>query len=926
MEIETKPDATGATPATQEVVDAMDHKLQLQRITNNNNAPKQNIRLKVMTIAKPTSQRIELKCRELTNLNGNGVPPESESDPAINVVLEGVWTQNRIFEQAIIHLVYPEYKHESQTYIVDNSKGFLVIEPDSLLTCTYVASSLFCERKTWLNNVFLGQIGTNRAMLVGTLVHEVFQYGVKHKITDSDKLYKYLNELLDDATVMLEIYSVEVHLNDIRNEAKTYIFSVKDWIEKYMLSGPRHPLTNDENIEVKIIGVSDIEENVWSTKYGLKGKIDVTGSVRVYDRRTKIVCDKIIPLELKTGNPNLSPSHAAQVSLYSMMIEDRYAETNQGFVIYLKERAAMHNVALTHNIKRDLIQRRNKINYYNKDFFHGPEMLDQKRMCENCERLTECILTSNLYMPGEIKHFPTMQSLESAATGHLDDKFVKFFQTYHEKFVKLMAKPKGSANGDKATSLGTFWNYTSEEAESMGLGIGKLRLILPDKTDTQDSIILTFVRHPSCREQSSASQKSTSDYGSMQSSDAKSGATPPSPAKPAKRMKINDFFRPVAKPLVAAVPVGDKLNDADEPRPKPDVPCGGKVFNTNVDFSRCRLAISLDRDAHSMDSQNSSTAIAIGFMQDFSLYKFKIKLYEGALDAFKTDDNVMYRVDKLEKRSTSLDAERTVLVRLLARDDWRCARIRQLLLDDQFKPKVSETVRLFLSSKRFDCLTNVSNDAAREFVIDALATDTYALLDERVVAPIKGDSVEDPKVDKIVSVFSQLAVELDKSVLIVANNVDRLTNLMKLLSSAKVKFILLDGGACSTKARYMFASNLVKVIQSETIDVAKRYDAYIRMHELAPVVICSYAMSLGGLLFTRRTFNYCVCYDCDNTELLAGLSPMFCSDKYVLLANGPATNDSYDVSSTTLGAHLKHLHSASKKTAAETEPEVISLE
>lgn len=807
---------------------------------NGNVQGKQSLRLQVLELNRVQPYIIELITREIDVNSRDSTqdddiqiietdnPTQNGHNARVKVVVEGLWTQGRLAKNSIIHLVNPSYDKATEVYSVNNSSGLLVIEPDNLLTCTMVASSLFCERKTWLNHVFLGQVGTNRAMLVGTLVHEVFQYGIKNKIADKDKLIKFLDELLDDATIMLEIYSVELHLKDVRQEALDYLNSVKEWIEKYMLAGPRYPLTNDSNTEVKILKICDIEENVWSTKYGLKGKIDATGSVRVYDRTTRTIKDKTLPLELKTGNPNLSASHAAQVSMYSMMIEDRYAETNQGLVIYLKEKAAMHNVPLTHNIKRDLVQRRNQINYHMKSYYFGPEMLNQSRMCKNCERLPECILMSKIYKPGELESYTSMKQLESEAVGHLDEKFTQFFKTYHEKLSALMSQT-GTLDGDGGMkSTGSFWTYSSQEAEQRGTGFGKLQADLSKSS----AGMVTFKRHSDHKE--NLAKNGDSSHPSSQPS--------------MKKLKIDDYFKP-------------KKMDGPKMRP----------FNVEANLSRCRIAISLDEDTSSLDSQNSSTAIAIGFMHELKEDQFTLKIYEGAAHTIKSGP--MYRIDKIEKK-TNLDIERIVLIRLLERENWRCDRIRQLLLDKNYLPSENIDLNLSVLSANLEELTEL-DEKYQNIVVEMISTDNYYILNEKSLA-------DESKINSIVSTLTRVICSLDRTCLVVAHNLDHLMDLMRILQKNRVKFILIDDGK-SNKARFQYPGNLVKVPQSDNMDLEKKFETYIRQHELAPVVISTYAMSIGGLQFSRRTFDYCVAYDCDTTELLVSLAPMFSSDRHIII-------------------------------------------
>ena len=65
----------------------------------------------------------------------------------------------------------------------------------------------------------------------------------------------------------------------------------------------------------------EVEEKIWSPKYGLKGMIDATVQIALQDingERTLTV-----PLEVKTGK-NSSAAHKAQTALYTLLCSDRY--------------------------------------------------------------------------------------------------------------------------------------------------------------------------------------------------------------------------------------------------------------------------------------------------------------------------------------------------------------------------------------------------------------------------------------------------------------------------------------------------------------------------------------------------------------------------------------------------------------------------
>lgn len=86
-----------------------------------------------------------------------------------------------------------------------------------------------------------------------------------------------------------------------------------------------HPRTNnsrasgacrDSPPQVTVQELVDIEENVWSPRFGLKGKIDLTARIRIQrppNRSHRGLEEKTVPLELKTGRESNSVEHRSQV-------------------------------------------------------------------------------------------------------------------------------------------------------------------------------------------------------------------------------------------------------------------------------------------------------------------------------------------------------------------------------------------------------------------------------------------------------------------------------------------------------------------------------------------------------------------------------------------------------------------------------------
>ncbi len=73
---------------------------------------------------------------------------------------------------------------------------------------------------------------------------------------------------------------------------------------------------------IAINKILDIEENIWSPMFGVKGKVDATvqSVSKTQQGQYKTI---VAPLEVKTGKRQ-NMSHRAQTSLYNILLSDRY--------------------------------------------------------------------------------------------------------------------------------------------------------------------------------------------------------------------------------------------------------------------------------------------------------------------------------------------------------------------------------------------------------------------------------------------------------------------------------------------------------------------------------------------------------------------------------------------------------------------------
>ena len=122
----------------------------------------------------------------------------------------------------------------------------------------------------------------------------------------------------------------------------------------------------------------DIEEDIWSPTYGLKGKIDATvqgiildpvGTPSGYGKKLPLAglqrtrTSTPLPLELKTGRSNAGMEHRAQTLLYTLLLSERYGEDVQdGLLFYSQsEDGSVVRVPRSRNEIKALIGVRNEL-------------------------------------------------------------------------------------------------------------------------------------------------------------------------------------------------------------------------------------------------------------------------------------------------------------------------------------------------------------------------------------------------------------------------------------------------------------------------------------------------------------------------------------------------------------------------------------
>ena len=121
----------------------------------------------------------------------------------------------------------------------------------------------------------------------------------------------------------------------------------------------------------------DIEEDIWSPKWGLKGKVDASVQALFKRAGQDEAEETIAPLEIKTGRSVGVMAHRAQTMLYTLLMEDRYGKCESpkrrilmegvpipAGLLYYSQLDSVLRVEARPNEIRALIATRNELAHY----------------------------------------------------------------------------------------------------------------------------------------------------------------------------------------------------------------------------------------------------------------------------------------------------------------------------------------------------------------------------------------------------------------------------------------------------------------------------------------------------------------------------------------------------------------------------------
>ncbi|XP_034080188.1 DNA replication ATP-dependent helicase/nuclease DNA2 isoform X1 [Gymnodraco acuticeps] len=430
--------------------------------------------------------------------------------PTETCLLKDGWEMTPVCCGDVVHL---EGVSDGGSWVVGREQGFLVLLPDSLISGTSISNSIRCMRRAVLADMFKTFDGGSKQMLNGTIVHEVFQRAARAKDFSLETLTKMADQALCSPQYLVDMYSLGVSQEEMKQELHDYLPSLERWAKQYLSSSSPTAISikipsnskapgrcQDSAMVVTVAELADIEENVWSPRFGLKGKIDVTARVRIQKpgsgsyRRLE---EKTIPLELKTGKESNSIEHRSQVILYTLMSLERY-NSEAGFLLYLKT-GNLHPVVAGHMDRRELLKLRNTLvhhihNCVKKEAKRSrltrlPDILTDRQTCQYCPQQRNCALYERSLDGSSADDCEdVVRDFLQQETGHLIPPHLSYF-SHWLLLCCLEAGTMEAKNGRKRV-----WLEKPEESEKNGSCVGNVQLSGPVTVQSEGVFLHSFQR------------------------------------------------------------------------------------------------------------------------------------------------------------------------------------------------------------------------------------------------------------------------------------------------------------------------------------------------------------------------------------------------------------------------------------------------
>ncbi|KAJ7535699.1 hypothetical protein O6H91_12G043000 [Diphasiastrum complanatum] len=381
--------------------------------------------------------------------------------------------------------------------IVDHDNNFLIVNPDTLISGSRIGASFTCPRRAVLDERIKFSDLSSHALL-GTLLHQLFQVGLR--MEEPNK------ELLEHEAVVIvqrhidSLYAIAGDERDAYKKLVEAIPTILDWLHRF--HNPLQPSIQsqvdfgraDGQQQLSVTQVLDIEEMIWSPKFGMKGMIDASLKIKAKDH-TLLEKDLVMPFELKTGKATSGKAameHRAQVMLYTLLMSDRYAEEVKAGLLFYLHTNQTQGIGAQHGDLTGLLIRRNE---HASSILAAsssqilPSMLQNLHTCQGCRLLDIC----SVYHKGQggTSESSGLGELFDAQISHLNKNHYEFLQHW-DHLIDLEARGIYASQSE-------IWRTPSSSREEQGRCLSSMMLDFStgysgDEESSNDRFVYCFRR------------------------------------------------------------------------------------------------------------------------------------------------------------------------------------------------------------------------------------------------------------------------------------------------------------------------------------------------------------------------------------------------------------------------------------------------
>ncbi|KAI7896863.1 DNA replication factor Dna2-domain-containing protein [Mucor mucedo] len=406
--------------------------------------------------------------------------------------LRGDWTHTVICVGDVVHIPFISHTPE---VIIDNAKHFIVVHPDRLISCTAVADSFVCTRKSVLQVKVRGISEYTEALVHGNIIHRVIQNALNVGDFKVESIKLEMERVVMDS--LKDLYAMDQDEKTALLILNEYADGISKFGSTYVSNKPQPAarVNTDMGVDpslmmgfetISISKVLDIEEHLWSPTFGIKGMVDASVEMTM-SKNDRVI---VVPFELKTGKTNKFLTNRAQTLLYTLLMADRYDVDVDAGLLYYSKTNSIYVIPSSHNDLRSLIISRNSLAVAFNNIKVIPPMIKNSHTCQYCFVNDACTIFHKAVERGT-GSTSGLFKLFDKKTSHMTDATCKFV----EHWWNLLDKEEVDIDYIRKD----IWSQPADIREQLGRCLGDMSISLPGSQIDPDMNRwqYSFIRHHS---------------------------------------------------------------------------------------------------------------------------------------------------------------------------------------------------------------------------------------------------------------------------------------------------------------------------------------------------------------------------------------------------------------------------------------------